>query len=48
MANKPTLFDDVAERNVIFLLDTSGSMYSRLPIVKEHLKEYLQKLAFRG
>lgn len=45
---EPTLFDDVAERNVTFLIDTSGSMYSRLAIVKQHLKEYLKKMAFRG
>ena len=45
---EPTLFDDVSEKNVIFLIDTSGSMYSRLSIVKEHLKEYLHKMAFRG
>lgn len=48
MAGEPTLFDDVSERNVIFLIDTSGSMYCRLAIVKQHLKEYLQKMAFRG
>lgn len=43
---EPTIFDDVAENNPIFLVDTSGSMYSRLGIVKQHLKEYLRKMAF--
>lgn len=47
-ASQPTLFDDVAEKKVIFLIDTSGSMYCRLAIVKQHLKEFLLKMAFRG
>lgn len=47
-ASEPTLFDDVREKNVIFLIDTSGSMYCRLAVVKQHLKEFLLKMAFKG
>ncbi|XP_048578753.1 uncharacterized protein LOC5513500 isoform X2 [Nematostella vectensis] len=38
---KPTIFGNILERNVVFLLDTSGSMYHCLDVVREHLIEIL-------
>lgn len=41
----PTIFGRVPEKNVCFLIDTSGSMYHQLPFVKEHLVEALSNRA---
>ncbi|XP_048769410.2 trichohyalin-like isoform X2 [Ostrea edulis] len=41
----PTIFGEVLERNVTFCVDTSGSMYKGLDVVKEHLVETLLKQA---
>ncbi|XP_022289084.2 uncharacterized protein LOC111101086 isoform X2 [Crassostrea virginica] len=41
----PTIFGEVLERNVTFCVDTSGSMYKGLDVVKEHLIETLLKQA---
>lgn len=41
----PTIFGEVLERNVTFCIDTSGSMYKGLDVVKEHLIETLLKQA---
>ena len=40
-----TLFGDVPEKNVYFLIDTSGSMYHQLGFVKSHLIEVLTRRA---
>ena len=37
----PNMFGDVPEDNVIFCIDTSGSMHNALPVVKLHLQETL-------
>jgi hypothetical protein len=34
-----TLFGRISEKNVYFLIDTSGSMYHQLGFVKSHLIE---------
>ena len=41
LRGRPTIFGNVYEKNVIFLIDTSGSMYHSLDVVKEHLIEVL-------
>ena len=41
----PTMFGEVLEKNVTFCIDTSGSMYKSLDVVKEHLIETLLKHA---
>ncbi|XP_052087168.1 uncharacterized protein LOC127724285 [Mytilus californianus] len=41
----PTIFGEVLEKNVTFCIDTSGSMYKSLDVVKEHLIETLLKHA---
>ena len=41
LRGRPTIFGNVYEKNVVFLLDTSGSMYPNLDVVKEHLIEVL-------
>ncbi|XP_013387178.1 uncharacterized protein LOC106156466 isoform X2 [Lingula anatina] len=41
----PTMFRDVPEKNVTFLIDTSGSMYMSLEVVKDQLIEKLVKRA---
>lgn len=41
LRGRPTIFGNVYEKNVVFLLDTSGSMYHSLDVVKEHLLEVL-------
>lgn len=41
LRGRPTIFGNVYEKNVVFLLDTSGSMYHSLDVVKEHLLEAL-------
>lgn len=41
LRGRPTIFGNVYEKNVVFLLDTSGSMYHSLDVVKEHLLEIL-------
>lgn len=41
----PTMFGEVLEKNVTFCVDTSGSMYKGLEVVKEHLIETLLKHA---
>ncbi|KAJ8050982.1 von Willebrand factor A domain-containing protein 3A [Holothuria leucospilota] len=43
----PTMIGTIEEKNVTFLIDTSGSMYSFLPVVKEHLIEALLTRAFK-
>ena len=45
MKGIPTIFGEVFECNVTFCVDTSGSMYKGLDVVKEHLVETLLKLA---
>ena len=40
-----TLFGDIREKNVYFLIDTSGSMYHQLGFVKSHLIEVLTRRA---
>lgn len=40
-----TLFGRIPEKNVYFLIDTSGSMYHQLGFVKEHLLEVLSNRA---
>lgn len=42
---RPTIFEGLRERNVTYLIDTSGSMFSKLDVVKEHLAEALRKHA---
>ena len=44
----PTIFGEVCEKNVTFCIDTSGSMYKGLEMVKEHLIETLLKHANKG
>lgn len=44
----PTVFGEVFEKNVTFCIDTSGSMYKGLEMVKEHLLETLLKHASKG
>ena len=44
MANT-SLFGPIQDRNVTFLVDTSGSMYFTLPTVKENLIESLLELS---
>ena len=44
-ATLPHLFGNIREKNVVFCLDTSGSMYASLDAVKEHLIECLQMLS---
>lgn len=39
----PTMFGEVIQKNVVFCIDTSGSMYCGLDVVKEHLIETLMK-----
>ncbi|XP_045195109.2 uncharacterized protein LOC123550788 isoform X3 [Mercenaria mercenaria] len=44
----PTIFGEVLEKNVTFCIDTSGSMYKGIEMVKEHLIETLQKMGNSG
>lgn len=44
----PTVFGEVLEKNVTFCIDTSGSMYKGIEMVKEHLIETLQKMGNSG
>lgn len=46
-SNLPTIFGEVLERDVTFCIDTSGSMFNCLHVVKEHLIETLMKHAQR-
>ena len=46
MGNFPTMFGRILEKDVIFCIDTSGSMYNVLDAVKEHLIETLLQLAY--
>ena len=48
LRGRPTMFGNVCEKNVIFLIDTSGSMYHSLNVVKEHLLEILFARAISG
>lgn len=41
----PTIFGEPFEKNITFCIDTSGSMYKGLEVVKEHLLETLMKLS---
>ncbi|XP_070190904.1 uncharacterized protein [Littorina saxatilis] len=45
--NLPTIFGEVFDRDVTFCVDTSGSMFQCLHVVKEHLIETLMKHAQR-
>ena len=45
--NLPTIFGEVFERDVTFCVDTSGSMFNCLDVVKEQLIETLMKHAQR-
>ncbi|XP_030843865.1 uncharacterized protein LOC586025 [Strongylocentrotus purpuratus] len=42
-----TMFGEIDAKNVTFIIDTSGSMYSYLPAVKDHLNEVLLARAHR-
>ena len=42
----PTIFGDLVEKNITFLIDTSGSMYPFMDVVKEHLLEVLVSRAY--
>lgn len=44
----PTIFGEVLEKNVTFCIDTSGSMYKGIEMVKEQLIETLTKMANTG
>lgn len=44
----PTIFGEVLEKNVTFCVDTSGSMYKGMDMVKEHLIESLTKMGESG
>ena len=46
-ARPPTIFGRVPERCVTFCIDTSGSMFNSLHVVKDHLMEVLHSLAAR-
>lgn len=48
LRGRPTIFGNVYEKNVVFLVDTSGSMYHSLDVVKEHLLEILFARAISG
>ena len=48
LRGRPTIFGNVYEKNVVFLLDTSGSMYHSLDVVREHLLEILFARAISG
>ncbi|XP_015779495.1 PREDICTED: uncharacterized protein LOC107357369 [Acropora digitifera] len=48
LRGRPTIFGNVYEKNVVFLIDTSGSMYHSLDVVKEHLLEILFARAISG
>ena len=48
LRGRPTIFGNVYEKNVVFLIDTSGSMYHSLDVVKEHLIEVLFARAISG
>jgi len=48
LRGRPTIFGNVYEKNVVFLLDTSGSMYHSFDVVKEHLLEVLFARAISG
>lgn len=48
LRGRPTIFGNVYEKNVVFLLDTSGSMYHSFDVVKEHLLEILFARAISG
>ena len=41
----PTMFGVIKEKNVVFVLDTSGSMYAHINSIKEHLIEALRILS---
>lgn len=43
----PTIFGEVVERDVTFCIDTSGSMFNCIHVVKEQLIETLMKHALR-
>ena len=43
--NMPTIFESIPEQNVMFCIDTSGSMYNSLEAVKQHLVEALMQRA---
>lgn len=45
LSGTPTIFGETFERNVTFCVDTSGSMFRGLDVVKEHLVETLLKHA---
>lgn len=45
--NLPTIFGEVLERDVTFCVDTSGSMFYCLDVIKEQLIETLSKHALR-
>ncbi|CAH1250088.1 C11orf16 [Branchiostoma lanceolatum] len=42
----PTMFGEIRDQNVTFCVDTSGSMYNNLSVVKDHLTEALLKVAY--
>ncbi|XP_052811445.1 uncharacterized protein LOC128239049 isoform X2 [Mya arenaria] len=44
----PTIFGEILEKNVTFCIDTSGSMYKGMEMVKEQLVETLKKMASTG
>lgn len=44
----PTVFGEILNKNVTFCIDTSGSMYKGIEMVKEHLNETLSKMGDSG
>jgi hypothetical protein len=48
MMGIPTIFGTIKEKNVTFVIDTSGSMYNKLSVVKDHLIETILKHAHSG
>ena len=40
------IFGEVPEKNLIFVIDTSGSMYDVLAVVKDHVTEILIDRAY--
>lgn len=48
LRTRPTIFGNICEKNVVYLIDISGSMYHSLDVVKEHLLELLFARAISG
>ncbi|XP_064627761.1 uncharacterized protein LOC135487663 [Lineus longissimus] len=48
MLGIPTIFGNIKAKHVTFVIDTSGSMYNKLSVVKDHLTETILKHAQCG